>query len=302
MSTSRLPQALLLAATAALLGARASAQTVIPLNPKATFLHTSSDPVPSSTPVSLAPLGITAGKCVRIRPVGDFDFGPAGDTGIGCIGVFSASPTILAASLLHRVPDAIDAGTDYVSVSTFFGNQPTDIAEDFTIALDGGQPETTVEVPAGAAWLFLSTADHYFSDNIDPDADWGVDLTLVGCWKDLGLGLAGVNGTPVLSGAGTLLGGDPLTLALGNGKPFSSAALVLGFSQLNAPFKGGTLVPAADLLIPGLPLDAAGALALPATWPAGLPSDFTLYLQAWITDAAGPHGFSASNGLSATTP
>jgi len=45
-----------------------------------------------------------------------------------------------------------------------------------------------------------------------------------------------------------------------------------------------------------------GSLLLPANWPAGLPSDFSLYFQAWVADAAGPHGFSASNGLSATTP
>ena len=51
---------------------------------------------------------------------------------------------------------------------------------------------------------------------------------------------------------------------------FSSAAIA-------APFKGGTLVPAPDLLIPGLPLDAQGALTLTFAWPPGIPSGLDLW-------------------------
>jgi hypothetical protein len=144
--------------------------------------------------------------------------------------------------------------------------------------------------------------DHYYQDNSDPDADLGVELTRVGTWTDLGLGLAGAGGTPSLAGTGTLIGGQPVTLALTGAKVASTAALVIGLHQANAPFKGGTLVPMPDLLITGLPTGPSGALALSTTWPAGLPSGFTLHFQQWVVDATGPHGFTATNGLSATTP
>ncbi len=121
-------------------------------------------------------------------------------------------------------------------------------------------------------------------------------------WADLGFGLAGVSGVPQFVGKGTLIAGDVLALALTNAKPGSSAALLVGVSAIHAPFKGGTLVPAPDLLIAGLPIDGAGAQKLTLIGPAGLPSGATLWMQEWVIDPAGPSGFSASNAITATTP
>ena len=45
-----------------------------------------------------------------------------------------------------------------------------------------------------------------------------------------------------------------------------------------------------------------GTVAIAAPWPAGVPSGFTIVLQHWIVDAAGPSGFAASNAISGTTP
>ncbi|HTE05417.1 MAG TPA: hypothetical protein VK824_04405, partial [Planctomycetota bacterium] len=159
-----------------------------------------------------------------------------------------------------------------------------------------------VMVPAGATHLFLSVPDQLFNDNSDPDHDFAVEIRVVGCWTDLGLGLAGASPAPVLAGTGTLIAGEPFTLALTGGKPNSSAALFAGFSAINLPFKGGTLVPAPNLLVSGLPTGAGGAFSLAGNWPAGLPSGFTLFFQEWVADATGPHGLTATNGLSATTP
>ncbi len=121
-------------------------------------------------------------------------------------------------------------------------------------------------------------------------------------WADLGSGLGGAVGVPVLAGTGSLVGGQPITLDLSDALPGSTTTLVVGFAALDAPFKGGTLVPAPNLLFTGLPIDAAGSFVLNATWPLGLPSGATLFFQHWVVDAAGPQGFSASNGLAATTP
>ncbi|HZM00689.1 MAG TPA: hypothetical protein VFD43_10600 [Planctomycetota bacterium] len=121
-------------------------------------------------------------------------------------------------------------------------------------------------------------------------------------WKRLAGGTAGVNGTPVLYGTGTLQGGSTATLTLTHGKPFGSATLIVGLSALNAPFKQGLLVPQPDKLLFGLPLDGDGRFHAEFTWPAGLPSGVSLWHQAWIADAAAPAGFASSNGLQSTAP
>ncbi|HZM01176.1 MAG TPA: PKD domain-containing protein, partial [Planctomycetota bacterium] len=121
-------------------------------------------------------------------------------------------------------------------------------------------------------------------------------------WSDLGLGLAGLTGVPGLAGSGTLVASTPVGLHLSGARPGAAVVLVIGFSSLSAPFKGGTLVPSPDLLLTGLTSNSLGLLNLTATWPSGIPSGTQIWFQDWIADAAGPLGFSATNGLRATTP
>jgi uncharacterized membrane protein len=121
-------------------------------------------------------------------------------------------------------------------------------------------------------------------------------------WTDLGNALAGTNGEPHVTGTGDLEPLSPVSLSLSNALAGSSAYLVFGFSQLSAPFKGGVLEPNPDLLFDPFPTDGSGNLLLSSHWPAGVPSGFTSYMQFWIQDAGGPKGYSASNGLAATTP
>jgi hypothetical protein len=99
-----------------------------------------------------------------------------------------------------------------------------------------------------------------------------------------------------------LTAGSPLALEVDGAAPDAASVLVAGLSSLGAPFKGGVMWPHPDLVLAGLALDANGFLELAGAWPAGLPSGLQLYLQFWIPDALGPHGWSATNGLRATTP
>jgi hypothetical protein len=62
------------------------------------------------------------------------------------------------------------------------------------------------------------------------------------------------------------------------------------------------MVPTPSLILSGLTTSGAGALALSATWPAGIPPGFGAVFQYWIHDPAGPAGFAASNGLEAVVP
>jgi hypothetical protein len=139
------------------------------------------------------------------------------------------------------------------------------------------------------------------------DPFWPADLsftafTFTPCWTPLGGVLAGSAGTPSLEGHGLLKADGPFSVELSSAAPLQGVALVVGFGQLNVPFKGGLLVPSVDALLLGLLSDVSGELSLASTWPAGVPDGFEFYLQAWITDAAGPHGFAASNALKGFAP
>lgn len=171
-----------------------------------------------------------------------------------------------------------------------------DILDDFSIALaplgdlDGdGVPDLAVS----SLWDDDGGADR--------GAVWVLSLSAAK-WIDLGQGLAGTHGAPLLLGNGALVADSEVDLALSNALALAPATLIIGLSNLSAPFKGGVLVPNPLLLIGGLLTDAAGTLELSGTWPSGAPAGFTTYYQHWIIDPIGPVGLAASNGLSGTTP
>lgn len=120
-------------------------------------------------------------------------------------------------------------------------------------------------------------------------------------WSDLGFGLPGA-GVPKLTGNGTLQPGSAGELKLSGVLPVTSGVLVTGLTAINAPFKGGTLVPAPVVLLP-LVVGVTGEVVLSWTaWPVGVPSGTTLDFQAWFHDPFGPKGWSASNALLGVTP
>jgi subtilisin family serine protease len=140
-----------------------------------------------------------------------------------------------------------------------------------------------------------------FPNPIRIDAKAAIDA-VVPTLSTSGLGLGGSGGVPVLTGVSTLLTGDPIELVMQKALENSTSTLVVGVSALFASFKGGTLVPHPDLLLIGLPVDGSGRLVLQGTWPPGIPSGTGIWFQHWVTDQAGPAGFSASNGLGGTVP
>lgn len=140
----------------------------------------------------------------------------------------------------------------------------------------------------------------------DPQTShYRIGARLVGAtplWSDVGAALAAGGAAPFLQGGGALAGGTPVTLALQGAAPGGPLVLVVGLSAPGAPFKGGVMVPQPDLLLAGLVADGVGALQLAGTWPDGLPTGASLWMQAWLANAAGPFGFAASNAVQATTP
>lgn len=167
----------------------------------------------------------------------------------------------------------------------------------------GGQ-DGVLTVVAGA----IGEGDYVEPEiGIDYDFSGGVWLLSLdagastGTWNWLPGALAGSNGLPQLIGEGPLIPSIDVGLHLSKAKPSSPVLLVVGFGQENAPLLGGTLVPTPDVLLP-FHTNSNGKLNLFGDWPAGVPSGQPTYFQLWIEDAAGPQGYSASNGLAAVAP
>lgn len=121
-------------------------------------------------------------------------------------------------------------------------------------------------------------------------------------WESAGHVLPGSQGAAKLVGDGPLLPGTPTLLTLAHGTPGAPSALVIGFALLEAPFKGGVLVPTPTVLLAGLPIGPAGELVLGAAWPAGVTSGTALWFQHWFPDAAALQGWAASNAVKGLVP
>jgi hypothetical protein len=158
---------------------------VIPIDPFATYLHINGDTAADTVPIDLAAIGISPGDTLRLERLGDWEAGGGCtfDACTGLAGVFSASTVLLPASQVNRVQDAIDAGSEIVTVPTQSGGQPTDIAEDFLISTEYFEfppiSSVIIQVPALATHLFVAAPDSRYADNSDPDADFALCIALV---------------------------------------------------------------------------------------------------------------------------
>lgn len=136
-----------------------------------------------------------------------------------------------------------------------------------------------------------SASDHraVFADFILPAAECNDAL-------DLGQGKAGTGGlVPRFTVCGTLGTGQTADFLLEDAKPLAGAAAVIGFSQINAPYAGGVLVPAPDVLLFGFAADASGTISLPGVPGGGGP--FDVWMQWVVFDAGATSGKAFSNGL-----
>ncbi|HEX5010416.1 MAG TPA: hypothetical protein VFY71_08435 [Planctomycetota bacterium] len=120
-------------------------------------------------------------------------------------------------------------------------------------------------------------------------------------WTDAGFALAGTPGAAWLMAFGPLTPGSVVELSLSGAQPGAPAVLLLGTAVIDAPFKGGTLVPQPQLLLGGFAVEPDGGLQLQGHWPT-TPAGLQIVGQWWIADAGGPAGFAASNGVSGVVP
>ena len=121
-------------------------------------------------------------------------------------------------------------------------------------------------------------------------------------WTDLGSGLAGLSGVPLLAGAGTLATHSAGSLTLSAARPASFAMLFVSLGSAAVPFKCGLLVPLPVAFELPVTTSASGSVHLVWTnWPGGL-SGAALAFQFAILDAAAPCGVALSNAVRGNVP
>jgi len=116
-------------------------------------------------------------------------------------------------------------------------------------------------------------------------------------WQHLGHALAGADGDPLLRVEGVPRSDTKVVLKLAGGPAGGFAWLVLGAGANEIPLLGGVLVPDLGVQLPEF-LDAAGRAVFTGRWPV-VPPGVELTFQAWLVDASGPAGWTASNALAA---
>lgn len=114
-------------------------------------------------------------------------------------------------------------------------------------------------------------------------------------WKDLGQGVAGLLGQPVLEASGGGWAGTPTRLQLRGAMPLSHVTLITGSSLRCQPVQGVLVLPDLDQIQNDLTTDLTGRLEMSATWPANLGRGIPLFFQAFISDPTAPRGTAVSN-------
>jgi hypothetical protein len=123
-------------------------------------------------------------------------------------------------------------------------------------------------------------------------------------FEHLGHGMPGVDGQPLLYARGTLVIADDFDLHCHNTLPVSIVWLVLSAARIDAPSKGGVMVPnpSPPAYLLAFWTNGSGNINFNTVWPSDLPSGFKMYMQCWISDPDGRVGYAASNGIELTMP
>ena len=143
----------------------------VDLDPTATYLRTNGESAGDGNRIPLGEYELSPGDSVTLSVLGTYDNG-AGERR-GTAAVFSAS-SALADDGRERVADAIDAGIDVETSTTYYGSNETDIPEDFAVADEETFASVTLTVPEGATHLFVTPRDNLFNDNTSNDYRLGL--------------------------------------------------------------------------------------------------------------------------------
>ncbi len=207
-----------------------------PLSSRSTFLHTNNDicegygePPVGSLIINLESNGIHEHDTIEIVARGAFKFGTSlPDDANATIAVFSRDNTLLDPSQRSRVPGAIQTSQPPADTGpTYFGNEPTNIPEDFNVV-----PRVTLTVPAGAKFLFIAPADGVYCDNSDPNGDYGMQINLT---SGIGGRVVDQNGNGINGVTMTLSGSTSATTSTDSSGSYSFTGLMAGGNYTVTP-------------------------------------------------------------------
>lgn len=233
--------------------------------------------------------------------------------GTGSVAIYSGATGGLM-SWLHAPVDAADLGSALAGGLDVDGDGAPELAigapavidhsdnpPDGRVLLVGAPDALVMQEIRGAPPLHLGDGLAWLTGAGPPRLAVGVQGDGAGGQVRLYSDLAHAGGEPGLAMYGSMSSGLPWTVRLDHGLPGNLALFVAGLSAVSLPFKGGVFVPAADLLLPVV-LDGAGVYEDTAPAPPGLTPAVTLWLQAWMPDAAGPQGWSATRAQKSPPP
>jgi len=202
-----------------------------------------------------------------------------------------------------RIQDAIeDDGHVNAKVTYVWSTLGADNGGSGTATRMGGAEfRAAVPTPAGTTSAEITFTATDSSGNVAVFGPYTVP-TPSDPWNDLGGGLAGVSGIPLLVGTGPLTTGSPGTLSLTGAAPSALSSLFISLASTPAPFKCGTLVPVPIAFQFLIFTDGSGAIPLNwLSWPAGL-SGASVYFQYATADVAAICGTSISNAVRGDVP
>ncbi|RKY22035.1 MAG: hypothetical protein DRQ55_02510 [Planctomycetota bacterium] len=243
----------------------------------------------------------------RVRPLDD---GLLAVLGQSASSNLSVTPDALDATLggnLDAVLALYDPAAGELLFASYIGGSEADRAWDLQV--DGGAVvmagyTTSFDLPvtAGAFDEVYGGGSGLATDGWAARVDLGLLSAQSGTVTDLGFAVSGSVGMPHMENAGSLapyVGGE---LILTEALPLATGIFVLSGDAGYYPTHGGVLVPYPVLLTTAYSTDAFGGVAFPYRNPGQIPTGTAFYAQAWVLDAAGPKGWSASNALEAVVP
>ena len=223
--------------------------------------------------------------------------GPADTIAPDVMGVDAPGAVSSPVTVVHiQVQDAIN-DDGHVNVDVTFDYTTDAPSSGSGVATRMGNGLYRVAVPTSGSATSVDV-DITITDHAGNSTVQNVVVGNTSAWTNVGGGKAGTGGiTPLLVGSGPLTAGSSNAVTLSDALAGSTTNVVLGFTLLNVPFKGGTLVPSADILFLGLPVDGSGGSTIPFTWPAGVTPGSLFWAQHWVSDGGATFNLSASNGV-----
>jgi len=295
--------------------------------PLVNSINPSTGPAGGFTPIQILGAGFTGTTAVRFNNIDAISFTVDSNTQITAVtppGVLFTFADVLVIDVegSSLLPTAYFYGFDPApAISTVLPNSgPVQGGTDVTItgASVVGVNSVTFDGVAGtnleivnATTLTVTTpvglvgpADVTASNGNISTIIGGFTYVNFGTFTNIGPGVGGLLGVPLMTGAGDLSPGSGIgfTLSTVNCFPSAISSIFVSLAQGAAPFKGGIFYPLPILLTISLNADPSGQIVLPAQIPVGVPSGTNIYMQTWVSDLFAAQGASGSNGLKLTTP